>query len=83
MGRRDSRRDNALAVLRAHQRTGKILPNDVPKFEQLIRRCRTSEETAQVLGALDHYLNDIKTATDRYALLMQDDPLGLDETKPG
>jgi hypothetical protein len=67
-----------LAVLHAHQRLGKILPQDVTKFEMIIRRCRTLEEHVQVMQALDHYLNDIKTAPDRYARLLRDD-LGLDD----
>lgn len=65
-----------------HEKTGKILPEDVPKFEMLIRRCRTPEEHGQVMSALNHYLDDIKTANDRYArLIRDDDPLGLDDAE--
>lgn len=75
---RDQRRNTALAVLRAHQVIGRILPEDVPKFEMIIRRCRTAEEHAQVMAAMDHYLNDLKTASDKYARLLRDD-LGLED----
>jgi hypothetical protein len=70
--RRPQRRDTALAVLRAHHKAHKILDQDLPTFEMLFRRCRTSEETAQVMAALHHYMEDIRTATDRYAVLMRD-----------
>ena len=70
---RSQRRDNAFLVLRTHHRAKRILDADVPKFEALIRRCRTDEETQQVLGALHHYMEDIKTASDRYARLARDD----------
>lgn len=75
---RDQRRNTALAVLKAHQKNGKVLSEDIPKFEMLIRRCRTLEDHVQVMAALDHYLNDLKTAPDRYARLLRDD-LGLDD----
>jgi hypothetical protein len=75
---RSQRRDTALAVLRTHEKAGSILPEDVPKFEMLIRRCRTPEEHGQVMFALNHYLDDLKTAPDRYARLLRDD-LGLDD----
>ncbi len=46
----------------------------------LIRRCRTPKETSQVMQALHHYMEDIKTASDRQALLMRDDDVfGLDD----
>jgi len=77
---RDQRRNTALAVLHAHQRNGKILPEDVPKFEMIIRRCRTLEDHVQVMAALTHYLSDLKTAPDRYARLLRDD-LGLDDAE--
>lgn len=57
---------------------GSILPEDGPKFEMIIRRCRTLQDHAQVMAAIDHYLNDLKTAPDRYARLLRDD-LGLDD----
>jgi hypothetical protein len=77
---RDQRRNIALSVLGAHRRSGRILPEDSVKFEMIIRRCRTLEEHVQVMAAMDHYLNDMKTATDRYARLLRDD-LGLDDAE--
>lgn len=68
-----------MAVLRAHQKQGEVLEQDFPKFEMLIRRCRTPEEYDQVMGALNHYLADLKTGTDRYAKLLRDDVLGSDD----
>jgi len=62
-----------------HQKRGEIQEQDVPKFEMLIRRCRTTEEYAQVVAALNHYLDDLKTGTDRYAKLLRDDLLGSDD----
>jgi hypothetical protein len=76
---RSQRRDAALAVLKMHDRSGKILPGDASKFEMLIRRCRTPEDHAQVMAALTHYLDDMSTSSDRYARLMRDDILKDDD----
>ena len=76
---RSQRRDTALFVLKAHHRRGKVQDQDLPKFELLIRRCRVPDDFRQVLAALNHYLTDIETGRDRYALLMQQDPFNLGE----
>lgn len=79
---RPKRRDNALAVVRAHHKAGKILDADLPRFEMLIRRCRTPEDIEQVMAALHHYMEDIRTATDRHALIMRDKDIFDDPDVP-
>lgn len=53
------------------------------RFIQMFAQCRSSQEFEQVAQALNSFCCDIQVATDRHALIWQEDPLGLDEYEEG
>lgn len=79
MSRRSSRRDTALAVLKAYHLAGKILDKDMPTFEMIIRRCRTPDEYHQVNAVLHHYMEGYKTEWDHLSLVLRDEVVKSEE----
>lgn len=78
MGRRQTKQRYIVSV-RFRQRAGLLTEEQATMFEGMFRRCRTPAEFAQVSQVVNDFINGIKTATDRHALIWQEDPLGLDE----
>jgi hypothetical protein len=58
---------------------GNLTTEQADRFKWMFSQCRKASEFEQVSIAFRSFCNGIQTATDRHALLMQDDPLGLDD----
>lgn len=77
MGRR-KRKQRCLLSVKWFERLGKLTAEQAERFRLMFARCLKPEDFDQVLRVLREFCGGIMWVTDRHALLMQEDPLGLD-----
>lgn len=65
-------------VVRSRKVLGLLTPEQANQFEVMLARCHEPEEFEQVMDALRSFCN-IHNDSDRYAKLVQEDPLGLED----
>jgi hypothetical protein len=58
---------------------GLLTEEQAKQFELMLARCRQPAEFEQVLGAVRQFCHSTQQDTDRYARLVQEDPLGLED----
>lgn len=77
MGRRKLKQRYLMSV-QTREKLGLLTSEQAEGFRLMLARCFKPEDFEQVLDVLRDFCGGILHATDRHALLMQDDPLGLD-----
>ena len=77
MGRRKLKQRYLMSV-KARERFGLLTAEQAEGFRLMLARCLRPADFDQVLRVLREFCGGIMYATDRHALLMQEDPLGLD-----
>lgn len=77
MGRRKLKQRYLSSVL-AREKLGMLTSEQAEGFRLMLARCLRPADFEQVLDVLRDFCGGIMHASDRHALLMQEDPLGLD-----
>ena len=78
VGHRTLKRQYHQAV-EARRRLGLLTEEQSARFKLMFSRCREAKEMEDVMQALRGFCVGIHKDTDRYARIIQDDPLGLED----
>lgn len=78
MGLRAQKQKYHQAVV-ARLKMGLLNDEQAARFKLMFSRCKGAKDFDEVMTALRGFCAGIQKDTDRYARLVQDDPLGLEE----
>lgn len=62
-----------VTAVHCYRKAGALTAAEAEKFEEMFRKCRSSEEQDQVRKALHHVMESWKKDTDCWSLIRRDD----------